>query len=162
MKKLSSLILSWLQMVITQNPTFHPVSTTISFKGKVFTPLSTVGDSQVHYVYHRLIVLLSRQIRKPEDWQGKKVIIVGSGQSGTDISVELVDHASEVILIGKGPTPAISDKVKRFEEWIENVTEKGLVTNSGVEVIADVVILASGYKLSFPFLHNILDLDPTR
>ena len=67
-----------------------------------------------------------------------------------------------MILIGKGPTPGICDRVRRFEEWIENVTEKGLVTNSGVEVIADAIILASGYKLSFPFLENILDLDPTR
>ena len=104
----------------------------------------------------------THQARKPEDWQDKKVLIVGSGQSGTDISIELVDHASEVTLIGKGPTPAISDKVKRYEEWIENVTKKGVVTNSGVQIEGEVIIIASGYKLAFPFLDKVLDLDPTR
>ena len=162
MEKQKNLILSSLQMVTTQNPTFRHVLTIISFKGKLFTPLSTVRDSQVQYIYREQVSLLSYPARAPEDWQGKKVLIVGSGQSGTDISVELVDHASEVTLIGKAPTPAISNKIKRYEEWIENVTKKGVVTNSGVQINADVIIIASGYKLTFPFLDKVLDLDPTR
>ena len=38
-------------------------------------------------------------------------MVIGSAQSGTDISIELLGHARHVTLIGSAPTPGISDQV---------------------------------------------------
>ena len=100
--------------------------------------------------------------RRPQDWTGKNVVVLGSAQSGSDISIELADHAKSVTLIGSAPTPCITKKINRLEsEWIQAITESGIITTAERFVEADVIIVAAGYKYSFPFLKNILDFDST-
>ena len=108
-------------------------------------------------------IIPASQYRRPQDWTGQKIVVIGSAQSGTDISIELVDHASHVTLIGSAPTPGISSRIERLEsEWISQVTESGIVTTSERQIDADVIIVAAGYKYSFPFLdEQTLKVDQT-
>ena len=90
-------------------------------------------------------------------------MVIGTGQSGTDIAIELVPHAAHVTLIGNGPTPGIDEKIERLDDWVDEVTEDGIVTKKGTHCDAEVIILATGYKFNFPFIpSDLLDLDPSR
>ena len=91
------------------------------------------------------------------------MVVIGTGQSGTDIAIELVPYANQVTLIGNGPTPGIDEKINRLDDWVDEVTESGIVTKKGVHCDADLIILATGYKFNFPFIpSDLLDLDPSR
>ena len=158
-------------MAITRRLIFLHVSTAMSSRAKSFTP-HHIGCGIVKCAFWRVCVCVLYTLifvfssdpidRRPDDWSGKRIIVIGSGQSGTDISGELVNHAAQVTLIGKASTPGLSEQVQRHEEWVETVTKSGVTTTSGVHVEADVIMIAAGYKYDFSCFNNIIQLDATR
>lgn len=52
-------------------------------------------------------VLHSHHYRQPEDMTGKRVVVLGGGQSGRDISQELCGTAAKVILSHRGSGPLV-------------------------------------------------------
>ena len=52
-------------------------------------------------------ILHSHSYRKPEDFFGKSIVILGASSSGIDIGIELCDHANQVYLSHYGKRLAL-------------------------------------------------------
>lgn len=79
--------------------------------------------------------------------------MVGVGQSGRDICIDLSAHAKQVYLCNRGPqlqTP-IPQNCEQLPGVLK-VTSKSVCFLDGQERHVDSLILATGYNYSFPFL----------
>lgn len=95
----------------------------------------------------------SHDYRTPDRFAGKKVLTVGAGPSGMDISQEIASVASKVFWSNHLSPP------KQIErENLEQKTDVRKFTNNGAEFIDgsfeefDDVVYCTGYKFTFPFL----------
>ena len=77
--------------------------------------------------------------------------VIGNGQSGTDISVDLIDHAKSVTLIGKNSVPALPENISEVNDWFKSIASDGLILNNGESVKSDVFILCTGYTYDYTF-----------
>ena len=77
--------------------------------------------------------------------------VIGNGQSGTDISVDLIDHAKSVTLIGKNNVPALPENISEVNDWFKSIAPDGLILNNGELVKSDVFILCTGYIFDYTF-----------
>ncbi|CAD0083823.1 unnamed protein product [Aureobasidium vineae] len=105
----------------------------------------------------------SMYYKKPEDYKDLKTILVGSGASGIDIAMQLM-QACKLPLIqsqkSRGfllsdPTP----KKQEREEIVEFIIQDRAVrfADGTVEKDIDCILFCTGYFYSYPFLNN---LDP--
>lgn len=81
-------------------------------------------------------------------------MVVGSGQSGRDIILDLSTHAKQVYMSNRGPmlTSSLPGSVEQLP-GIANIGSDGKVHfTNGQERHVDSIILATGYIYSFPFL----------
>ncbi|XP_073498684.1 flavin-containing monooxygenase 3-like [Phyllobates terribilis] len=78
-----------------------------------------------------------REYKKPIGFDGKRVLIIGMGNTGVDISTELCTRASQVYLssrqgvwvlqrLGKGGFPFDLQFICRFSSWINNILPAAL------------------------------------
>uniref|UniRef100_A0ABI7W6M3 Flavin-containing monooxygenase n=1 Tax=Felis catus TaxID=9685 RepID=A0ABI7W6M3_FELCA len=138
----------------------------------------------------------SCEYRSPEKFQEKKIIVVGIGNSGADLAIELSHVASQVYLSTRRgvwiwnrvwdngmpkdtvlftrfktilnkfyptyvlatcgddlPNHIISGRVL-IKSDVREFTETSAIFGDGTEEDLDVVIFATGYTFSFPFLEN--------
>lgn len=98
-------------------------------------------------------VIHSHSYRKPEDFSGKTVLILGAGASGTDIGLDLTNHVTRIYL-------------SHNNERLTSVLPSNMIEVMGVEriegekiflkdqsfVTADVFMFCTGYRYNFPFL----------
>ncbi|KAK1897146.1 Dimethylaniline monooxygenase [N-oxide-forming] 5 [Dissostichus eleginoides] len=77
----------------------------------------------------------SRDYKTPEEWRNKKAVVIGIGNSGGDIAVEL----SRV-------TKQVKPNIRRFQGSSVEFEEGSVVED------VDLVVFATGYRFSFPFL----------
>lgn len=105
--------------------------------------------------------LHSHSYRTPEPFRGEGVVVVGCGDSGKDIALDLRRVAREVHLASSSEvaTPAVSrmlanhGDVLRLHPRIRRLHADGRVEFAdGSSVVADTVIYCTGYTYSFPFL----------
>ncbi|CAL5066628.1 unnamed protein product [Urochloa decumbens] len=107
--------------------------------------------------------LHSHSYRVPDPYHDEVVVIVGCGDSGLDIALDLSGVAKEVHLSAKSveaatATPAVSRMLAnhagmRLHPQIDRLCEDGqVVFADGSCVAADTVIYCTGYRYSFPFL----------
>lgn len=107
-------------------------------------------------------VIHSKAYRRPEDFTGQKVLVIGNSASGLDIAAQLAPYsqqpvylasrsASQLAPTGKGPS--WRKDVAEIETFIVDDDAQAVRSKSG-EVIEglDAVIFATGYYYSFPFL----------
>ncbi|KAL1304680.1 hypothetical protein AAFC00_003636 [Neodothiora populina] len=100
----------------------------------------------------------------PEDYAGKKVIVVGNGPSGLDIAAQImsVDCKKPVLQSTKSESYLLSDvssdKLEK-PEIVEYILDDRAVrfADGSVEKDIDVILYSTGYFYSFPFLR---DIDP--
>ncbi|XP_043704653.1 flavin-containing monooxygenase FMO GS-OX-like 9 [Telopea speciosissima] len=98
--------------------------------------------------------------RVPEPFRNEVVVVVGNSMSGQDISIELVDIATEVHLSAKSLeiSQGLAKVISKYDNLhlhpqIESLCEDGRVQFvDGSWVIADSIIYCTGYSYSFPFL----------
>uniref|UniRef100_A0ACD5TSU3 Uncharacterized protein n=1 Tax=Avena sativa TaxID=4498 RepID=A0ACD5TSU3_AVESA len=103
--------------------------------------------------------------RTPEPFRGETVVVVGCGDSGKDIALDLCRVAREVHLAAnafsmeEATTPAMSrvlanhGEVLRLHPRICRLHAEGRVEFAdGSSVVADSLIYCTGYRYSFPFL----------
>lgn len=104
--------------------------------------------------------LHSHVYRVPEPFQNEVVVVVGTANSGQDITMELVKMAKEVHLsarsvdICEGLSKVISkhDNLHLHPE-IDSLHEDGrVVFVDGTCIAADTIIYCTGYTCSYPFL----------
>ena len=99
-------------------------------------------------------VIHSHVYREPEVYKDQRVLVVGSGQSGRDLIVDLSSHVRQVYLCNRGEPldTSLPDNVEELP-GIDEVKRDGkvLFTNAQ-ERLVDSIILATGYVYSLPFL----------
>lgn len=105
----------------------------------------------------------SRNFRRPEEFTGKKVLLVGASASAVDISVQLKPYVKgELLQVIRSPSDGffpISEGVKVVPE-IKELHQDGSISfvdgqrEEGVEV----VLFATGYLYTVPFLPKELGL----
>ncbi|KAK7032600.1 monooxygenase [Paramarasmius palmivorus] len=83
----------------------------------------------------------------------KKVIVVGNGPSGQDISTELLEHGLTVIHSVSGSSSEDSGHFKKRSAIAQFRSDNSVIFDDGsVENQVDHCILATGYEMDFPFL----------
>ncbi|XP_031619198.1 dimethylaniline monooxygenase [N-oxide-forming] 3-like [Contarinia nasturtii] len=109
--------------------------------------------------------LHSHDYRSPEHFEGKDVLVVGDGVSGTDIANKLLTTARTVTLSARGRLPLDnnsmewSDDEEDGDEIIRKCDVKCL-TADGAEFVDgthcnfSVIIYATGYLYAYPFLNE--------
>ncbi|NP_944592.1 dimethylaniline monooxygenase [N-oxide-forming] 5 [Danio rerio] len=84
----------------------------------------------------------SRDYKNPEDWRGKRVVVIGIGNSGGDIAVELSRMAKQVYLstrkgswilnrVGDNGIPSDMLFNRRLQNWFLKMLPVGFVNNMG-------------------------------
>jgi len=98
--------------------------------------------------------LHSHDYRSPEVYQGESVLILGGGASGTDICIELSQHAAQVYLSHNNPllTTRMPNNVAQVRGVESCMGSGGFLLTDGSKVQCSAVILATGYEYTFPFL----------
>lgn len=96
----------------------------------------------------------SHDYRTPEEFQGEIVLILGGGASGTDIAMEVCKEAAEVYLahdnaLLSSVLPSNVHQVAGVESCQGHNT---FIMKDGSEVRATVLMFATGYHYTFPFL----------
>ncbi|KAK9505562.1 hypothetical protein O3M35_009584 [Rhynocoris fuscipes] len=97
----------------------------------------------------------SHDYRQPNIFKDKRVIVIGAGPSGIDLSLEIASTASNVILSRHKDSDDIRnvfpENVKmKFE--IKEINGKNVIFEDGSIEEADTLFYCTGYQYSFPFL----------
>lgn len=109
-------------------------------------------------IYH------SKFYRKPQDFEGMKVLVVGNSASGQDISAQLTSYCRLPVMVSvrSKPPPECSLPSKVFvpeiAEFVSPLYARRAVrfSDGQVEMDIDAIIFCTGYFYSYPFLSSIL------
>ncbi|XP_057661541.1 dimethylaniline monooxygenase [N-oxide-forming] 4-like isoform X1 [Diorhabda carinulata] len=96
----------------------------------------------------------SHDFRKSDVYKNRKVLVIGSGSSGIDISRLVKEVADTVIICHRSPINPIvplPDGIQR-KTGIQEFRQHSVLFSDGSEATIDDVILCTGYKYSYPFL----------
>ncbi|CAN6203297.1 unnamed protein product [Urochloa humidicola] len=110
--------------------------------------------------------LHSHSYRVPDPYRDEVVVIVGCGDSGLDIALDLAGVAKEVHLSAKSadaaaaatPAAAVSRMLAnhagmRLHPQVDRLCKDGRVVFADAScIVADTIIYCTGYRYSFPFL----------
>jgi hypothetical protein len=114
-------------------------------------------------------ILHSKGYRKPEEFTGMKVLVVGNSASGLDVAYQVSQYAQQPVLLSSrsasifnsalagAPPPAWRKDVPQIAEFLPSSThDRGVRFNDGqVEEHVDRVIFCTGYFYSIPFMPNL-------
>ena len=117
----------------------------------------------------RGVVTHSHCYRRPELFKGKRVVMLGMGNSGEDISLEISPYAKHIYLCcGKGRSDVLTpDRGRPYgagsnithHSGIKACTSQDIVLEDGSRLQnIDVVMLSTGYTYDFPFIQNLADI----
>ncbi|OBT90767.1 hypothetical protein VE02_00584 [Pseudogymnoascus sp. 03VT05] len=109
-------------------------------------------------------VIHSKNYKRPENYEGKKVVVVGAGVSGIDIANQIAPHAQYPLLLSRRAAKGSSSPLAPEKTSIEDVSEieEFIADNRSIRFIdgrietgVDDVIFCTGYLYSYPFLQNL-------
>ncbi|KAG9037815.1 hypothetical protein FRB95_004102 [Tulasnella sp. JGI-2019a] len=99
--------------------------------------------------------------REPSLYSGKKVLVIGGGPSGRDISAEVATVAAVTYHAVRGFTRDDSTNPKRRDGPVHFKSDGTIVYSDGSEDIGiDQVILGTGYEFSYPMLPQVIEEAP--
>lgn len=106
-------------------------------------------------------IIHSKFYRRPEDYIGKKVIVVGNSASGVDIAAQVALFSQRPIIVSQksefylqpGQSDMKLDKPK-IVEYIPHTRSVGFADGSR-ETDVDAIIYCTGYFYSYPFLDSL-------
>ncbi|OAL46948.1 flavin-containing monooxygenase [Pyrenochaeta sp. DS3sAY3a] len=106
----------------------------------------------------------SKYYRRPEDFAGKKVVVIGNSASGADISNQVAQYCQHPLLWSSKSQSLFSKShgigdprrrelpvITRFDPFTRGVE----FADGTVEDNVDAIIFATGYFYSLPFLENV-------
>ncbi|GJN85958.1 hypothetical protein PLIIFM63780_009534 [Purpureocillium lilacinum] len=107
------------------------------------------------------IITHSKQYRTASEFEGKKVIIVGNGPSGTDIALQINQVSrGKALLSVRTPTPPAKlehtgcEEVQEIVEFL--VDQRGVRFKDGrTETDIDAIVFCTGFLFSYPFLPDM-------
>lgn len=93
----------------------------------------------------------------PEEFKGKRVLVIGNASSGTDLTVQLLRHVAPVTVSRKHENPSDSafDDDPSAIVWkpeIEAISDKKVHFKDGTQGDFDRIIVCTGYLFDYPFL----------
>ena len=99
-------------------------------------------------------IIHSHLYREPDPFAGQTVLVVGVGQSGRDIILDLAPHAKAVYLCNRHDPLVckLPDNVEDMPGIAELKVDGTVCFEDGRERHVDSIILATGYLYSYPFL----------
>ena len=112
----------------------------------------------------------SKFYRRPDDFAGKKTVVIGNSASGLDISSQISPVCASPLLVAQRsvsplamPSQAQDTEVKRVLPEIVEFLQPSLSTgqravrfaNGHVEEDVDSILFCTGYYHSYPFLSNL-------
>lgn len=101
------------------------------------------------------LVMHSHDYRHSNVFQGMNVLIVGAGNSGQDICLEIADSANFVYLSHKRCLPCkLPDNVKECKPIVSVGRDGGVQFEDRTKVKVDAILLCTGYEIKFPFLND--------
>jgi cation diffusion facilitator CzcD-associated flavoprotein CzcO len=108
------------------------------------------------------VIIHSKAYRRPEDFKGKKVIVIGNSASGSEIASQIGQHCKYPLLLSSRtynelfaqPKWDLQRDVPEIVEFLLPVDHERAVKfkDGSIESNIDAVIFATGYFYSFPFL----------
>lgn len=112
-------------------------------------------------------MLHSHDYKTAESFVGKRVLVVGMGMSGTEISVELAAAGATVIASTNRQTTIADQRLApqtslAVRAAVTQLTSSGALFADGSAADFDAIIFCTGYRVSFPFLSKDLELKVTR
>ncbi|CAG9996785.1 unnamed protein product [Clonostachys byssicola] len=108
----------------------------------------------------------AKYFRRPEDYSGKKVIVVGNNASGIDIGAQINTYCNKPIIFSQRKEsltnqglPPIIGKVTHPEivEYLPEPKRTVKFTDGSTEENVDIILYATGYLYSLPFLESLQD-----
>lgn len=122
------------------------------------------GIAEWHKKYPH-VIMHSKAYRRPEDFSGQKVLVIGNSASGLDIAGQLAPCAQQPVFLASrsasqlapaGGGPAWRKDIAEIEAFLADEGDRAVRTKNG-EVIDgfDAIIFATGYFYSFPFLSGV-------
>ncbi|XP_033648047.1 flavin-containing monooxygenase FMO GS-OX-like 4 [Asterias rubens] len=108
-------------------------------------------------------LLHSHDYRHPEDFNGKTLLMLGAGNSGRDIAMNLCPNVKKIYLSHLHPAIEcpLPDNLIQVPD-IKHVEEETVVFTDGRSVKADVIMLCTGYEYTFPFLKPECEVEVDR
>lgn len=112
---------------------------------------------------HPGLVSHSKYYRRPEEFSGKKVVVVGNSASGADISNQIAEHCKLPLLWSSRSTNLFVSAAPKDPRRRELPPIKRLIPDSRgvefedgtVENDVDAIVFATGYFYSLPFLEQV-------
>ncbi|BFZ59951.1 monooxygenase [Saitoella coloradoensis] len=104
----------------------------------------------------------AKSFRTPHQFTNQKVLVVGNGPSGLDISEEIVRDAQQPVwrsVRSESKMPVIPHPDVEDVPPIEEYREDGVIVLEGGKVLegVDVVLYATGYYYSLPFMPSLCE-----
>ncbi|XP_051154859.1 uncharacterized protein LOC127277617 isoform X2 [Leptopilina boulardi] len=105
-------------------------------------------------------IIHSHQYRKPENYTGRKVCILGASWSGIDITLELSKFAEKIYLSHNLPELLDAKMFKNVEQvpGINYICENTFFFHDGSFAEVDDFIFCTGYEFTYPFLSKKVEL----
>jgi cation diffusion facilitator CzcD-associated flavoprotein CzcO len=107
------------------------------------------------------LITHSKYYRRPEEFTGKKVIVVGNSASGVDISSQILPFCIPPLLWSVQSTSMFSPSPSSLKRELPPISRflpetRGVeFTDGTVEEGIDAIVFATGYFYSLPFLENV-------
>lgn len=99
-------------------------------------------------------VIHSHDYRVPDEYKGRRVLVIGAAASGEDISREVSTVAASVLLSAAGWESSVEGPLQR-RPLLSHIEPDGTAMfEDGRTDVVDAVILATGYHMTFPFLEG--------
>ncbi|XP_033127746.1 flavin-containing monooxygenase FMO GS-OX-like 4 isoform X2 [Anneissia japonica] len=100
------------------------------------------------------IISHSHTYRHAEDFQGKKLVVLGAGASGIDIALDLAKFAESITISHWKKTlkSTLPENMKQRAS-IQEVVKNEVVFSDGSREVVDGIIFCTGYNYDFSFLH---------
>lgn len=126
--------------------------------------IPSIAGLQEFSRWYRGVVLHSKAYRRPENFAGKKVLVVGNSASGLDIATQIGKFARKPVYLSARSVSAFGTLPPA--DWREDIDEvveflgsddasRGIRFRSGrIETSFDSVVFATGYFYNFPFLRG--------
>ena len=95
--------------------------------------------------------------REPNIFKGRTLLVVGGGPSGSDLVTDSIAFARVVIHSTSKGVWADDGHVKRRSRLVELRASDGaaVYSDENIDINIDIVVLATGYTLTFPFLRDL-------
>ncbi|KAI1492236.1 putative flavin dependent monooxygenase [Biscogniauxia mediterranea] len=103
----------------------------------------------------------SKFYRRPDQYKGKKVVIVGNSASGIDLSAQISAVCQQPIIVSEKAKPVTAVEEKPWAKLLPEVSEflpaeRAVRFSDGtLEKDIDAVVFCTGYFYSFPFLKSL-------